>query len=139
MRVHPLGYLRPGEQHAYRFTLAYPAQPPNDAYAGSRVETTFDWTADTRSPPRPGQRRDTAPPVLVAQVVPSQATVTVALTCSERCKVTGVSGGTATTPGARLAPGRPLLLPVVTAYAGRPLRITVSDAAGNRTTAEVTH
>lgn len=136
MRVHPLGYLRPGEQHAYRFTLAYPVQPPDDAYAGSRVETTFDWTADTRSPPA-GPGRDTAPPAVVAQVVPTQGTVTVALTCSERCTLAGVSGGTATAPHARLTPGRPLLLPVVTAYAGRPLRITVADAAGNRATVNV--
>jgi hypothetical protein len=101
------------------------------------VETTFDWTADTRKPPAAPPRRDTTSPSVVAQVVPSAGTLTVALTCSERCTVIKVVGGTPATQRAQLVPGRPLLLPVVTYYSGRPLSVTVADGAGNRATTDV--
>jgi len=141
MSEHALGYLRPGEQHAYRFTLAYPPQTPDNAYAGSRVESTFDWTAATAEPPAAEPRRDAAPPVVVAQTVPPQGadagTVTVALTCNERCTVAGVSGGALVGRAPRLEPGKPALQTVLLSPGAEPLRITVADAAGNRTTATV--
>ena len=141
MREHALGYLPAGEQHAYRFMLAYPAQPPDDAYAGARVETTFDWTGATADPPAAEPRRDTAPPVVVAQGAPPQradaGTVTVALSCNERCTVAGVSGGALVGRAPRLAPGKPALQTVLLSPGTEPLRITVADAAGNRATATV--
>jgi hypothetical protein len=74
---------------------------------------------------------------VVAQVVPSKQAVTVALTCSEPCTLVGVSGGTPIERRTRLVSGRPALVTVVTSPADEPLLLTIADAAGNRTIAQV--
>ena len=153
MNPEAIGYLRPGEKRSYRFTLAPPAEATgDDRYAGSRVQTTFKWTATTREPPRP----DTTPPAFVVQVVRPQpeggGTVLLALTCDERCIVAGVSRGARVQGAQRLLPGRPTLQAVELSSgdartvarrlqrqgsATLRLDVTVADPAGNRTTRRV--
>lgn len=132
MQVHPLGYLRAGQERTYRFTVTLPASASAEAFAGARVETKFDWTASTAEPPA-----DTVPPRVVAQIAGTQpGEVVVAVTSDERSVVTGASPGARPESRQRLLPGRPVLLTLrVTRAAELPLRITVADAAGNRTTA----
>ena len=123
MDEHPAGYLRAGEERTYRFTLTFPAQAPAGPYSGSRVETTFDWTAETAEPPPAEPRRDRTPPRVVAQAVGpavGNRTFTVALTCDERCAIVGTRRWQ--------RPGRPALY----VLPRRSLRITVRDEAGNR-------
>lgn len=149
-----LGYLRAGERRTYRFVLDAPARGD---YAGSRVETTFDWTAATGDPPaRPVRPGDAAPPAVVVQSPAGQRLagrrITVALSCSEDCTVAGASSGTPLGPR-RHSAGLPALQAIELGSAqaaaldgvlesrGRaalPLRVTVVDAAGNRTTVPVT-
>jgi len=133
MQEHPLGYLRAGEKRTYRFTLTLPDAAPAGAFAGARVETRFDWTATTGEPPA----RDSAPPtVLVGLARSSGATLTLALTCNRRCSIVGVSrGARIASPRKQLLPGQPALQPIELAPgAALPLRITIADAAGRRTT-----
>ena len=128
----PLGYLRPGEKRTYRFTVTSPGSARDRAYAGSRVETTFDVTATTGEPPREGEPDRTAPSVVVST---TGSPGVVALTCSERCTVARVTGGKALAPRAELRPGRPALTRIRLTGPPFDLRITVADVAGNRTTA----
>jgi hypothetical protein len=133
MAAQRLGFLRAGEERAYRFTLDFPDQAAADrAYDGSRVETTFDWSADTASPPAARTGRDTTPPNLVVESRRSAGGV-LALTCGERCTIVGVSGGARVGSSPPLLPGRPALLSL-RLDAQQPLRITVSDRAGNKKT-----
>jgi hypothetical protein len=150
-----LGYLRAGEKRTYRFVVTAPAAAGARDYAGSRVETTFDFTARTAEPPARPPERDTAPPTVVVQSAPAQRAASgrlaISLTCAERCTIAGVSRGTPVGPR-KLLPGRPALLAVrlspAEAHAlegllqrrGRaalPLAVTVADPAGNRATAAV--
>ena len=126
-----LGYVPGGEKRTYRFTLTPPAAGTGAVYAGSRVESTFDWTATTADPPARPSGPDTAPPTVVVLSTPGGG---VALSCDEPCTVAGVAGGTVAGPRRRLRPGRPALLSVRRRRARRALRITVADTAGNRTT-----
>ena len=135
MPERPLGYLRSGQRAAYRFTVSFPGRAPADRFAGSRVETTFAWTATTAEPPAPDRSRDRTPPVVVAQLVRVRGrSVIVALTCSERCRIVGLSRGAELGPRQPLVPGRPALQSVRSAGDALPLRVTVADAQGNRTT-----
>ena len=135
MAAHPVGYLRAGEQRAYRLTVSLPNAAPADAFAGARVETRFDWTARTAEPPKP----ESVPPTVVAQTPAGAARggpVTLALTCDRPCSVIGVSRG-ARIVGRRprLAPGRPALLAVAVGEAAvQPLSVTVAGPAGARAT-----
>lgn len=130
-----LGYLRAGQRRTYRFTLTFPGRADADALGGSRVETTFDWTAATADPPVPDPSRDRTPPVVLAQVVGRRdRTVIVALTCSERCRVVGLPRGARSDPRQRLLPGRPVLQTLRLRDGAVPLRVTVTDAGGNRAT-----
>jgi hypothetical protein len=150
MEAQPLGFLRAGERATYRFTLKPPAAP-DDGLAGSRVQTTFAWTADTREAPG-----DASPPTVVVQS-PDQRlrgrTVQIALTCDERCAVASVSRGARAQPAQHLLPGRPTLQTVLLSRAdARALRtslereddvalvleVTVADSDGNRTIRTVT-
>jgi hypothetical protein len=135
MDEQPLGYLRPGEERTYRFTVTSPAVAADRADAGSRVETTFDLTAATGEPPREGEPDRTPPSVVISTVRAQGDTVIVALTGSERCTVARVAGGKALGPPAELRPGRPALTRIRLTGPEAGLRVTVADAAGNRTTA----
>ena len=94
-----------------------------------------------------------APPVVLAGSPPRQGlrgrTVLLALTCSERCRVVGLSRGARAVDAQKLRPGRPSLQPIELSAADAqvlgqgvdaalPLGVTVADPAGNRTTAAVT-
>jgi hypothetical protein len=134
MAAYPLGYLRAGERRTYGFTVEFPSgAPPGDAYAGSQVETTFDWSAKTGEP---GPARDTTPPTVLVQTTGTQGfdgrSLTVAITCSESCELDGLPS--ASGPG-RLEAGHPTLVTIDLSRAKLPLRITAADPAGNRTTA----
>ena len=132
MEARPLGYLRAGQKRTYRFTLTLPAAAPAEAFAGARVETRFDWTAETGEPPA---RDDRPPGVLVDAVgrIEGQR-LTIGLTCDEPCSIVAVSGGAAPAVSRSLAAGKPALATVRvprSSLAG--VAITVSDPAGNRT------
>ena len=148
MKDRPLGYLGAGDEREYRFTLAYPRGGTDGAFTGSRVETTFDWTATTGEPP---PVRDTRPPtVLVDAQRFDGRTVVLALTCGERCEVVGLSSGAWAASPEPLEAGRPALRTVVlspaqagaleglrarSGAAALPIQVTLADAAGNRATA----
>jgi hypothetical protein len=132
MAAYPLGYLRAGEARTYGFTLEFPAGgSPGDEFAGSQAETTFDWSAKTGEPTP--ARDNTAPTVLV-QTTGSQGfdgrSLTVAITCSESCDLTGAANE-------RLSAGRPTLVTIDLSRAKLPLRITATDRAGNSVRAPV--
>src|SRR4051812_43906085 len=51
MAERALGYLRPGESRAYRFTVAFPHGAGDNAFAGAQTTVAFDWTAATGEAP----------------------------------------------------------------------------------------
>lgn len=134
-----LGYLRAGQKRTYRFTLSLPARAKAGPLAGSQVETTFDWTAQTAEPPAPDRGPDSTPPVVAVQSPLGRGTATVALTCDEPCRIVGLTGGARLGPRQRVIPGRPTLQAVrlPNEDAGVPLLVTIADRAGNRTVAAV--
>ena len=150
MKDQPLGYLRAGDEREYRFTVSYPRGETDDSFAGSRVETTFDWTAATGEPP---PVRDVRRPTVLARAQRFDGrSIALALTCSEWCEVVGLSSGAWAKSPEPLEPGEPGLRTVVlspaeagaleglrarTGDAALPLRISVADDAGNRSTARM--
>ena len=133
MQEQRLGYLRAGEERAYRFTVTFPRGEPAEQFARAEVETTFDWAADTAKPPPPEQRRDRTPPRVVAQSGPpsSDGVVTVALTCDERCAIVDVTGGAPVPRRRWQPPGQPAQYVLLRTGSGA-LQVTVADLAGNQ-------
>ena len=135
MEEQRLGYLRAGEERAFRFTLTFPQRKSADEFARAAVETTFDWKADTAEPPAPRSEPDrTAPRVVVQSGAPSSdGTVTVALTCNERCAIVDVTGGAPVPRRRWQVPGQPALYVLLRTGSGA-LQVTVADLAGNQGT-----
>ena len=133
MEEQRLGYLRAGEERAYRFTLTFPPGKPAEQFARAEVETTFDWAADTAEPRAPRPEPDRTPPRVVAQSGPpsGDGVVTVALTCDERCAIVDVTGGAPTPRRRWQAPGQPAQYVLLRTGSG-PLQLTVADLARNQ-------
>jgi hypothetical protein len=109
-----LGYMQPGEQRTYRFTVSFPAGDADNALTAARTSVVFDWTARTgeqpERPPTPGPGDgDITPPRLTIDAPRSQRIrgreVTIKVRCDERCFIVDLSRGAKAKPRRRVLPG----------------------------------
>lgn len=173
MDTRALGYLRPAESRAYRFTVTFPHGAGDDVFSQSAMTVAFDWTAATGEPPpeppagtqpttpEPSKPAPTPTPMpdtrspRVTIVAPAWQhlvgrTVTITLTCDERCFLVELSRGAKPKPRQRLLAGAATKQTIRLSHADHrlfverlerrrhatlALTLTVKDRAGNRTTA----
>ena len=128
MDTRELGYLRPAESRAYRFTVTFPHGAGDEAFRESGMTVAFDWTAATGEPPpeppastqptTPGPSRPAPTPPPIPDTQSPRLTIvsprwqrlrgraaTITITCDERCFLAGLSRGAKPKPRQRLLAG----------------------------------